>query len=115
MRLHLVALAFAFVMAARPATAQTVTTLQQNGDPAMFVDIVFTGDGYTAAELAKFATDVQNAIAIMFGQEPYREYQRYFNIYRVDVASVESGADHPESIPPVARNTAFDAAYNLRG
>ena len=31
-----------------------------------------------------------------FLQEPFKEYSSYFNVYRVDVTSNESGVDHPE-------------------
>ena len=91
---------------------QTATSLALNGDPSNRIDLVILGDGYTADELVKFATDATNLQQHIFGQEPFREYERYFNVWRVDVASAESGSDHPERDPPVARETAFDSTYN---
>ena len=91
---------------------QTATSLALNGDPSNRIDLVILGDGYTADELVKFATDATNLQQHIFGQEPFREYKRYFNVWRVDVASAESGSDHPERDPPVARETAFDSTYN---
>ena len=91
---------------------QTATSLTLNGDPSNRIDLVILGDGYTADELVKFATDATNLQQHIFGQEPFREYERYFNVWRVDVASAESGSDHPERDPPVARETAFDSTYN---
>jgi hypothetical protein len=92
--------------------AQQAVTIVNNGDPANRIDLVILGDGYTTAELGKFNTDAQQLVARMFGQEPFKEYARYFNVHRIDIASAESGADHPERNPPVAKNTAFDATYN---
>src|SRR5262245_39798946 len=91
---------------------QTVVTLQETGAPSRRVDLVIVGDGYTAAELGKFASDVDQFLAGVFAQEPFREYRNYFNVRRIDIASPESGADHPERTPQVFRNTVFDAAYN---
>jgi hypothetical protein len=93
--------------------AQPYETIMSNGDPANRVDIAIVGDGYTAAELGKYKTDVQTFLQGFFAEQPFQEYQKYFNVYRVDVTSNQSGADHP------ARNifvdTAFDAAYDCGG
>ena len=97
---------------AASAPAQTVTVIQNNGPSSNRVDLVILGDGYTAAELTKFQNDAQTFVLQMFNQDPYKEYNRYFNVRRIDVASAESGADHPELSPQVFKNTAFDATYN---
>ena len=68
-----------------------------------------------ATELGKFASDVNLFLAGFFQEEPFREYRNYFNVRRIDVASAESGVDHPERTPPVFKNTAFDATYNCSG
>jgi hypothetical protein len=94
------------------AWGEPVTTIRANGDSANRVDIVILGDGYTASEMAKYASDVEVFVQGMFLQDPLREYQRYFNVHRIDVTSSESGADHPEQIPAVFRDTALDATYN---
>ena len=91
--------------------AQTVTVLQDSGDPVRRVDIAVLGDGYTSAEMGKFAADVSLFMNSFLDQQPMREYRSYFNLRRIDVASVESGTDHPELSPPVFKNTAFDATY----
>jgi hypothetical protein len=97
------------------ALGEPVTTISNNGDPANRVDLVVLGDGYTSTEMGKYATDVENAVQGFFAQEPFKEYQRYFNVHRVDVTSAESGADHPEDVPPTSKDTAFDATYNCAG
>jgi IgA Peptidase M64 len=100
---------------AQAVSGQTVVTVRNNGDSANRVDLVIVSEGYTSGEMTKFANDVQSLITSMFAQEPYGEYQRYFNVHLVQVASPQSGADHPERVPPVFRDTAFDATYNCFG
>jgi hypothetical protein len=88
-------------------------TIIYNGSSQNRVDIAVLGDGYTANELQKYKDDVQQFIQGFFAEEPFREYQRYFNVHRIDVISNQSGADHPER--GVFVNTAFDATYNCQG
>ena len=109
-----VALAGLLELSPRPAAAEPVTLVRNNGPSANRVDFVVLGDGYTAAELAsgKYAADVEAMLQGLFAQEPYSEYRKYYNVRRIDVTSAESGADHPELVPAVYRNTALDAAYN---
>ena len=94
------------------ASAEPFETIINNGSPQNRVDIAILGDGYTAAQLTQYRTDVQTFLQGVFAQEPYREYQRYYNVHRIDVTSNQSGADHPERVPPVFVDTAFDATYN---
>ena len=98
---------------ARAAAAEPVETIVNNGDPANRVDIVILGDGYTAAEMSKYQSDIQQFVGLMFEQEPLKEYRRFFNVHRIDVVSAESGSDHPEL--GTTRNTAFDSGYNCAG
>lgn len=93
------------------AQAATAIPLANNGDPANRVDFVFVSEGYRASEMGKFAADAENARQMMFAQEPFKEYQKFFNVYRVEQASNNSGSDHPERVPPVAVDTAFDSGY----
>jgi hypothetical protein len=94
------------------ARAENFQTIINNGSPQNRVDIAVLGDGYTAAEMAKYRTDAQQFIQSMFAQEPYKEYQRYYNVHRIDVVSNQSGADHSDRNPQVFVDTALDAAYN---
>jgi hypothetical protein len=100
-------------IAAGAASAEPVTRLQRTGDPANRVDMVVLGDGYTDAEMGKFAADVNTFMAAVFAQQPWAEYRPLFNIARVDVASPQSGASHPER--GSLRTTAFNASYNCAG
>ncbi|MBI3399993.1 MAG: hypothetical protein HY048_01125 [Acidobacteria bacterium] len=109
----IVALALAFTAIAAIGSAEPVTVLQQSGDASNRLDLVVLGDGYTAAELGKYASDVATFLAAVFQQQPWAEYRPLMNIYRVDVTSAESGASHPEN--NVTKNTALSAAYNCSG
>jgi hypothetical protein len=94
------------------AQAEIVTRLVNNGPSANRVDIAVVGDGYGVLDLLKYRTDVSRLVTGLFSQEPFREYQRYFNVTRIDVLSLQSGADHPERVPPRIVDTAFDSTYN---
>ena len=109
----MVSLCFFLTSVAQWAVAAPVTTIRNNGNSANRVDLAVLGDGYTAAELDKYASDVQYAVEEIFNQEPFKEYQNYFNVHRIDVVSNQSGADHPEN--GVFKDTAFDATYNCGG
>jgi hypothetical protein len=95
--------------------AEPVTTIVQNGNPANRVDLTILGDGYAAIDMPAYDYRVQQLVNNFFAQEPFREYQRYFNLHRITVASSESGADHPERYPVQFRDTALDAPYNCAG
>jgi hypothetical protein len=105
----------ASVLSAAVAVAEPVTRIRDNGSPFNRVDIVFLGDGYTAGEISngKYAADVEAVLARFFYEEPYAEYQRFFNVYRIDVTSNESGADHPSR--GVYRDTALGSTYDCSG
>jgi len=59
------------------------------------VDFLIMGDGYTAAQAAKFNTDATNISSQFFSILPYSVYQNYFNIHSLFTPSSQSGADHP--------------------
>src|ERR1700694_4507697 len=109
--LPLAVLFFALVPAA--ASAEPYETIVNNGDSQNRVDLAILGDGYTAAELQKYRNDVQTFVQGFFSQEPFHEYQNYFDVHRIDVTSNQSGADHPER--SVFVDTALDATYNCGG
>ena len=90
-----------------------VETIIANGPPENRIDLVFIGDGYTAAELDLYAAHVENAVAGLFSQQPLAAYAGYFNVHRVDVISNESGVDEPGS--GIYRDTALDMAFDCGG
>ncbi len=103
------------VLSAAAAGAESVTSVVANGPPSNRVDIVIVGDGYSATDInnGKYSADVAKMIAGLFAEQPYNEYQRFFNVHRIDLVSTESGADHPSR--GVYRDTALGSAYDCSG
>ncbi|HEY1304733.1 MAG TPA: M64 family metallopeptidase [Vicinamibacterales bacterium] len=101
------------IMVTGVASAEPVVPIRINGPDANRLGMIIMGDGYTQNELLKFSTDVDLLVRGIFEQSPYSEYASYFNVYRVDVTSNESGADHPES--GTTRDTALGSTYNCGG
>ena len=99
----------------RASFAEPVTLIRSAGSSANRVDFVVLGDGYSATDIANgtYEQHVELFLTRVMGQEPYLQYQNYFNVWRVDVTSAESGSDHPES--GTYRDTALDSAYNCAG
>ncbi len=95
------------------AQALPATTIVNNGDPAHRVDIVLLGDGYTSSEMGQWANDAQQVASNLFVQEPYYDYQHYYNVHRIDVVSQDSGVSHPEL--GIYKNTALGAYYDCSG
>lgn len=102
-----------FIFSVQIVNAEPVTLIRSHGDSANRVDMVIMGDGYTSGELDKYAQDVERVISGFFSQEPFYEYQRYFNVHRVDIVSKESGVDHPERNS--FRNTELDGTFDCEG
>jgi hypothetical protein len=95
----------------------TLSPVRVTGDPDNRVNIIFAGDGYRATEIESvYKTHVDNATNYFFGNalaEPFGRYDGFFNVYRANVVSTQSGTD----IPPenIFRNTALDASYYWDG
>lgn len=103
-----------------PLDAQAVfDTVIENGPRANRVNAFFLGDGYTSANLAAglYANHIDDYVEYMFADsidsDPFFRYRNFFNIYRVNVVSAESGADQPHN--GIFRNTALDASYLFDG
>lgn len=87
-----------------------------NGPSSNRVDIVFLGDGYTAAQIdTTYVSHIESFLNFVFHQtqDPFPRYQNFFNVHRVNVVSNQSGAD----VPPLGiyRDTALDASYYWDG
>ncbi|WP_406291369.1 M64 family metallopeptidase [Embleya sp. NBC_00896] len=87
-----------------------VTKVVDNGPTADRLDIVFVGDGYTAAELARFHTDVRERWAEIVAVEPYTTYANLFNVWAVDAVSRQSGVSGDPS-RNVVRDTALGSYF----
>jgi hypothetical protein len=74
------------------------------------IDIVFVGDGYTAAEQALFQSDVDAIEGDLFQFEPFITYKPFFRVQRVEVISNESGVDN-DPTQGISRDTALNMAF----
>jgi len=83
-------------------------------DPRNRVDLVFVGDGYTASQLGAYASRVQSITDVFFRKEPFKTYQNYFTVHRVDVVSNQSGVDHDPAFG-VQKDTALGMGYFCGG
>lgn len=100
-----------FVNRARLAPQGKVWSLFENGPPATKVDLLMIGEGYTAAETAKFHDDARRLMDALFAQEPFRGRRRDFNVRVLDLPSAESGVNRPNA--NVFRRTPVSAEYNI--
>jgi len=96
----------------------TVFVYQENTatDVPYPVELIYTGDGYTASELryeGKFIKDMKKAIEALFSIEPYKTYRNYFKVWVVAAESQESGStilkqfNSGVRLPAMKRNTVF--------
>jgi len=83
--------------------ADEVVTLVNSGPATNRIDLVFMGDGYTAAERGKFFADIQRMVNDMFGGDTFKSYLPVFNVHAVFRASEESGIGKNDT----PRNTAY--------
>jgi len=83
------------------------------GSSANRVDLVITGDGYTAAQADLFRGHVEDLLDEVFDETPWSGYMGYFNIHQVVTQSAESGADHPSQ--GVYKDTYFDSQFDYYG
>lgn len=84
--------------------------LAEYGDNENRVDIVFLGDGYTATNLENenYSDLVSYWQADLFVDDFFASYRSYFNLYRVDIASEDSGIDF---YPPTGNSAVFGEYY----
>ncbi|MFD5465211.1 M64 family metallopeptidase [Kitasatospora sp. NPDC127059] len=78
-----------------PAAAPTFD-IRRTGDPANRITLVLLGDGYTTDEQEAFRQQADKAWRALMDVEPFRTYQGFFNIRRVEVVSPVSGIAETE-------------------
>ena len=103
-----------FVNPAPPEPAPgPVIALQRNGDPARKVDVLLIGDGYTAAERAKFEADARRLVEVLFATSPFKERRGDFNVWGLAPAARESGVSRPSQ--GIHRASPVGATYDAFG
>lgn len=82
---------------------RTVKVVDHGAADARF-DLVILSEGYTRTQLdaGVFATDVDDLVRAIFAAEPFDDpaLQQAINVWRIDVASTETGADDPAEMRP---------------
>jgi len=98
---------------AEPASPGPLLELHRGGDPAHRVDLLILGDGYTAAERARFEEDARRMTAILLQTSPFRERQADFNIWALCPEARESGVSRPSD--GIWRASPLGAQYDAFG
>ncbi len=91
-----------------PRGSVNVETIHDSGDPSNRLDLVFVGDGYTAAEIPSYMNMVQDRANSILAFSPFDQYRNWINVHRVDVISAESGVDNDPANGNVDVDTAMD-------
>ena len=93
------------------------TRIVNNGAAERRWNIVILGDGFVEAEMPLFASAASNIASLILLTPPYSRLRNGINVYRVDVASVESGADDPVGCggSGAVRRTFFDGQFCNNG
>jgi hypothetical protein len=102
-----------YIDTSKPPSPGRVLAIEKNGDPALKVDLVFLGEGYTAAELDKCEKDVRRLAEGVFTFSPFKERRKDFNVWGICSPSPESGVSHPSA--GIHRNTLFGSTFDVFG
>jgi len=90
-------------------------TLINNGPDGEKLVFAVLGDGYAAADLQKYHDDVDRLVVHgVFEHDFYRDNQRAFNVYRMDLTSTESGVSTPEGKKDTALKTVFTGTWDTQ-
>lgn len=100
------------VRAQGPAPAQPIAIVR-NGSPADKVDLLILGDGYTAAQMDKFAADARRLSAHLFTVSPFRERAKDFNVWAMAVPTAQAGVSRPST--GIQHASALGARYDIFG
>lgn len=95
------------------AQTSTLAAVEENGTRGTRLNLVFLSEGYTSAQMGTFADDVDDAVAFLFTREPWSRYRSYCNIYRIQIASNQSGTDNGQA--GGTRDTYFQTGFNTPG
>src|SRR5436305_1316730 len=92
-----------------------LTKVLDHGPAAVRWNVVLVAEGFQASEMPKFHNEVSKFIDKLFSIKPFDEMWCAVNVYRLDVASTESGADEPSggqcTGSGTTRKTYFDATF----
>jgi len=102
-----------FVDPSLPASPGPLIEVEKHGDPALKVDFLVLGDGYTAAERGKCEKDAKRLAEILFTYSPFKERRQDFNVWALCPPSDESGISRPST--GVHHRSRVGATYDAFG
>ncbi len=102
-----------FIDTATPPSPGPLLEIQKSGPSADKVDFLILGDGYTAAERAKFEKDARRLAELLFAVSPFKERRSDFNVWGLCPPAEESGISRPST--GVHRRTRIGATYDAFG
>ena len=88
-----------------------VFTVFESGPAAEKVDILFLGEGYSAAETAKFRSDAKRLAEALFATEPFKSRKSSFNVRAIAPPSSKTGVHRVRANE--ARRTPMSVEYNI--
>lgn len=100
-------------MSTSDGTVIGTTQIVNHGPASDRWNLVIVAEGYQQAQMALFATHAQQFVNALFATPPFDTLQCAINVFRVDVASTDEGADDPVACggTGAVRATYFDARY----
>jgi hypothetical protein len=102
-----------FIDTSKHASPGPLIEIQKSGDPAVKVDFLILGDGYTAAERNKFEKDARRLVQILFATSPYKEHRKDFNVWGLCPAAEASGISRPST--GIHLDSPLGASYDAFG
>ncbi len=99
-----------FVDRSPVSTTGKVWPVFESGPPAVKVDLLVLGDGYTGKEMEKFHADVRRLMDALFATEPYKSHRSDFNVRAIDLPATASGVTDPRT--GTWRKSPLGLAYN---
>jgi hypothetical protein len=96
-----------------PPSPGTISQILYNGPTNKRINIVLLAEGYLASQTNKFSTDATMVLNSILNTPPFNAYRRYFNGFKIFVASAEAGSDHPSR--SVNKDTYFNSTYDSYG
>lgn len=85
--------------------ANSITKIVNNGSDNNRIVFVITGDGYREQDKNIYNSDADTIVAAFKSRQPFAAYWQFFNWYRLDDYSVDSGVSLPEQ--QIVRNTLY--------
>jgi hypothetical protein len=85
-------------------TNGTVIKYIDNGEDDKRINMVFIGDGFAEADQSTWKTHVDEMLENLFSTElgePFGRYRKFFNIFRIDMVSAQSGLDLQNRTTPL--------------